>query len=102
MIFYQLYRSPCRYDFDATTPREYMKPALMEYNSLYDPHLKSYFYRPDIAEKLVQNGFVTEDLDVLMPLRTYNIFRKFMENEFLRTHRQKAEEQEVMIMHYGN
>lgn len=90
----QLYRSPCRYDFDATTPREYMKPALMEYNSLYDPHLKSYFYRPDIAEKLVQNGFVTEDLDVLMPLRTYNIFRKFMENEFLRTHRQKAEEQE--------
>lgn len=73
-----------------------MKPVLMEYNSLFDPHLKSYFYRPGLTQKLVQNGFVTEDLDVLMPLRTYNVFRKFMENEFLKTHREKAEHFEVL------
>lgn len=90
----QLYNCKVEHDFDASTPREYTKPPLMEYSSLHDPHLRSYFYRPEMAIKLFVNGFIDKDLKTKVPLKVYNTYRKYMENETMKIHRVKAEEEE--------
>lgn len=83
----QMYKSTTGHYFDATISREYKNPSLMEYSGLNDPHLKGYYYRKDMRKKLQQKGFVTKSLHVIVPLREYNAYRKFLENEYMKLHK---------------
>ena len=58
----------------------------LEYNSLYDPHLKSYLYRPDIKSRLIEIGHVTESLQVVCSLKEYNDYQYFIDRESLKLH----------------
>lgn len=68
-----------------------MTSILMDYNSLHDPYLKSYFYRHEKKTKLIKNGFITKDLGVICSLKEYNAYRNFLENEFLKLHKAEFE-----------
>jgi hypothetical protein len=89
-----MYKSTAGHFFDATISREYKNPALTEYKSLNDPHLKSYFYRKEVKNKLLSNGFITKTLHVVVPLKEYNEYRKFLENEFLKLHQPEIDKQQ--------
>ena len=94
----QIYKSTTSYVFDLSTPKEYITSTLMEYNSLHDPYLKSYFYQPTMQTKLTKNGFINEELDVICSLRKYNAYRHFLENEFLKMYKKQVEENHVRIL----
>ena len=83
--------------FDLSTPKEYRTHALSEYNSLHDPHLRSYLFRHDVKSKLITNGYVTKNLRVICSLREYNAYRHFLENEFMKLHKREEEERNVSI-----
>lgn len=78
--------------FDLSNTQEYS--PFIEYNSLHDPHLKSYFYRPNMKRKLVANKFVTDDLRVLCTLKEYNAYRSFLEREFMKLRREEKDKRE--------
>ena len=78
--------------FDLSNPNEYS--SFTEYNSLHDPHLRSYFYRPDMKQKLVINKFITKDLHVLCSIKEYNAYRNFLEMEFMKLRKREEEEEE--------
>ena len=78
--------------FDLSNPKEYS--SFTEYNSLHDPHLKSYFYHPDMKRKLIDKGFITRDLNVICSLKEYNAYRNFLEMESMKLHRKENEEKE--------
>lgn len=68
--------------------------SFKEYNSLHDPHLKAYFYHPVMKRKLIENGFITEELRVVCSLKEYNAYRNFLEREFTKQRKQEKEENE--------
>jgi len=78
--------------FDLSNPKEYS--SFTEYNSLHDPHLKSYFYHADMKRKLIDKGFITRDLNVICSLKEYNAYRNFLEMESMKLHRKENEEKE--------
>ena len=78
--------------FDLSNTQEYS--PFIEYNSLHDPHLKSYFYRPGMKRKLIANKFVTDDLRVLCTLKEYNAYRSFLEREFMKLRREEKDKRE--------
>ena len=47
-------KSYAGYVFDLSNSQEYYQ--FLEYNSLHDPHLKSYYYRKAMKDKLLKNG----------------------------------------------
>ena len=99
MFFLQIYKSTTGRVFDLTSPKEYMTSILMDYNSLHDPYLKSYFYCHEKKTKLIKNGFITKELDVICSLKEYNAYRNFLENEFLKLHKAEFEEEDKEV-HY--
>ena len=68
--------------------------SFREYNSLHDPHLKAYFYHSEMKRKLIENGFITEELRVVCSLKEYNAYRNFLEREFTKQRKQEKEENE--------
>lgn len=49
------------------------------YESLHDPHLKSYFLKhPEVFEKLVEHGFVERDGSVNTSLKEFNQYRAYL------------------------
>ena len=86
--------------FDLSTPKKYISSTLLEYNSLQDPHLRSYFHYPPRKHKLKKTGFITDDLDVICSLKKYNAYRNFLEDEFMKVHHQKFEEAQVFFYFY--
>ena len=89
---FQLHKSAEGHAFDLSTPMECS--SFREYNSLQDPHLKAYFYHPEMKRKLIKNGFITEELGVVCSLKEYNAYRNFLEREFTKQCKQEKEENE--------
>lgn len=92
---FQIYKSTAGHVFDLSTPKEHRAHAMSEYNSLHDPHLKSYLFRHDVKSKLISNGYVTPKLSVICSLREYNAYRQFLEDEFMKLHKREEEERNV-------
>ncbi|KAJ8398922.1 hypothetical protein AAFF_G00418300 [Aldrovandia affinis] len=55
---------------------ETMKP---QYNSLHDPHLRDYYQRRDLNDKLKKGNFITEDNEVPCSLKEYNTYEEYLE-----------------------
>ena len=71
-----------KYDpFDLTDPEALQFSN--EYQSLHDPHLKSYLGRPLMKYRLVKGGFITCDGKVLCTLREYNEYRRYLRRQEL-------------------
>ncbi|KAJ8378627.1 hypothetical protein AAFF_G00238390 [Aldrovandia affinis] len=54
-----------------------MKPS---YNSLHDPHLRSYHYRRDMHTTLRKAKHITEDNEVICSLKEYNIYEDYLKS----------------------
>lgn len=54
VTFVQRRKSYTGHVFDLSNSQEYYQ--FLEYNSLHDPHLKAYYYRKAMKEKLLKNG----------------------------------------------
>ena len=93
----QVYKSVTPNMFDLSIPKKQITTTLLEYNSLQDPHLRSYFYHPPRKHKLKESGFVNQDLEVICSLKKYNAYRHFLEDEFMKIHQQKRRETEVRL-----
>ena len=78
--------------FDLSSPKKQVISTLLEYNSLQDPHLRSYFYHSPRRCKLRETGFITDDLDVICSLKKYNAYRQFLEGEFMKVYQHKYRE----------
>lgn len=50
-VHVKLFKSRTGHTFDPTHSQEYRH--ILEYNNLHDPHLKDYFYRPAMKERLI-------------------------------------------------
>ena len=88
--------------FDLSIPQEHVASTLMEYNSLHDPYLKSYFHQSSMRDKLKKNGFITEGLDVVCSLKKYNAYRHFLEGEFLKIHQKNMADVEEVSKVYSS
>ncbi len=88
----QIHKSTAGHVFDLSNPKECS--SFTEYNSLHDPHLRSYFHRTDMKKKLVSNQFITEDQQVICSLKDYNAYRNFLEMEFMKLRKKEEEEKE--------
>ena len=96
----QIYKSTTGHVFDLSTySKEPRSLAQLQYNSLHDPHLKSYLYRPDIQSTLLERGHVSVNLRVACSLREHNDYQYFLEREFLKLHNWEEEEKNVRLDH---
>ncbi|XP_055474033.1 fibrous sheath-interacting protein 2-like [Psammomys obesus] len=64
------------FDFNLNDP--YCKLMETTYKSLHDPHLKAYFKRKDIIEKLRKGGYITGNNKVVCSLRELNKYRQYL------------------------
>lgn len=94
-----MFKSITPHIFDLSLPNKRITDTLIEYNSLQDPHLRSYFYHPPRKRKLKKTGFITEELEVICSLKKYNAYREFLQGEFQKVYQQKFEEMEVKYMY---
>ena len=92
ILDFQLHKSAEVHAFHLSTLMECS--SFKEYNSLHDPHLKAYFYHPEMKRKLIENGFITEELEVICSLKEYSAYRNFLEREFTKQRKQEKEENE--------
>ena len=88
----QVYKSVIPDMFDLSSPKKQVMSTLLEYNSLQDPHLRSYFYHSPRRCKLKETGFITDDLDVICSLKKYNAYRQFLDGEFMKVYQHKYRE----------
>ena len=61
LLYIQLYETPSDAEFDLRSPHF---PG-MEYNYLHDPHLKSYFQRPNVRRSLERQGMTLQKMKTL-------------------------------------
>ena len=47
-----------------------------------------------MKRKLIENGFITEELRVVCSLKEYNAYHNFLEREFTKQRKQEKEENE--------
>ncbi|XP_035281777.1 uncharacterized protein LOC118231737 isoform X2 [Anguilla anguilla] len=69
-----LYKPPT--DFLNKDPVPNMKP---DYNSLHDPHLRDYYHRRDLNDRLKKGNFITADNEVICSLKEYNTYEEYLE-----------------------
>ena len=48
------------------------------YNSLHDPHAKSYLNKPSVKKMLVKQGLITKEGKVLCSLQQFNKYRNYL------------------------
>ncbi|XP_066304427.1 serine-rich adhesin for platelets-like [Branchiostoma lanceolatum] len=72
----RLHARPNDHDFDLTDPCGHQMST--EYNLLHDPHLKPFYSFPGVKQRLVRNGFITQDGKVLCTLKEFNQYRQYL------------------------
>ncbi|KAL5479900.1 hypothetical protein EMCRGX_G023500 [Ephydatia muelleri] len=73
-------RSMVGHVFDLTIPMGSSSPP--EYNCLHDPHLRAFFTKRYMRNRLVSQGYITPSGEVLCTRREYNVYHHFLESEF--------------------
>ncbi|CAH2222376.1 Hypothetical predicted protein [Pelobates cultripes] len=62
--------------FDLDDPQLHLMKTT--YNNLHDPHLKQYYNRKKIKQRLFDGGFITSDDQVICTLKEYNQYREYL------------------------
>ncbi|GFV78868.1 uncharacterized protein TNCV_4079681 [Trichonephila clavipes] len=72
----ELYLPPTGEKMDLFDQNNY-RPAMIEYESLHDPHLKSHFKKDKIRQHLKKDGFISESGRVICSLKDINDYRNY-------------------------
>ncbi|GFR11782.1 uncharacterized protein TNCT_345311 [Trichonephila clavata] len=72
----ELYLPPTGKKMDLFDEYNY-RPAMKEYESLHDPHLKAHFKKDKIRQHLKKDGFVSESGRVICSLKDINDYREY-------------------------
>ncbi|XP_027389710.1 fibrous sheath-interacting protein 2-like isoform X4 [Bos indicus x Bos taurus] len=81
-------------DFNLFDP--YCRLLQTGYNSLHDPHLKSYYRRKDILRRLKKGGYITSNNKVVCTLKELNKYRQYLTRLKLDSERNYVREQEMI------
>ncbi|XP_070640594.1 fibrous sheath-interacting protein 2-like isoform X8 [Bos indicus] len=81
-------------DFNLFDP--YCQLLQTDYNSLHDPHLKSYYRRKDILRRLKKGGYITSNNKVVCTLKELNKYRQYLTRLKLDSERNYVREQEMI------
>ncbi|XP_049727195.1 fibrous sheath-interacting protein 2-like isoform X3 [Elephas maximus indicus] len=82
------------YDFNLTDP--YCRLLETSYQSLHDPHLKSYHRRKDILRHLKEGGYITRDNKVVCTVKELNKYRQYLTSLKLDFERNYIREQKMI------
>ena len=77
----QITRSTVGHVFDLCIPMG-TSSSPPEYNCLHDPHLRAFFSRRYMRNRLVAQGYITPSGEVLCTRREYNVYYHFLKSEF--------------------
>ncbi|KAG7454655.1 hypothetical protein MATL_G00262020 [Megalops atlanticus] len=55
-----------------------VRVMMPSYNNLHDPHLRHYFQRKELNDRLRRLNFVTEDNEVICSLKDYNTYEEYL------------------------
>ncbi|KAG5276237.1 hypothetical protein AALO_G00129580 [Alosa alosa] len=84
--------------FDLTDPNMHL--ANGTYNCLHDPHLRTYFQKPERKKRLIHNGFITADQKVLCTIKEYNNYSKYTESVQLSWQKLYFEQQRKLMKEF--
>ncbi|XP_045443860.1 fibrous sheath-interacting protein 2 [Pipistrellus kuhlii] len=82
------------YGFNLTDP--YCRLLDTQYNSLHDPHLRTYHSREDIRRRLRKGGYITRNNEVICSLKEFNQYRQYLTSLKLDFERHYFKEQEML------
>ncbi|KAM9181081.1 fibrous sheath-interacting protein 2-like [Dugong dugon] len=82
------------YDFNLTDP--YCRLLETSYQSLHDPHLKSYHRRKDILRRLKKGGYITSNNKVICTIKELNKYRQYLTSLKLDFERNYVREQKMI------
>ena len=77
-MVWQRWKSDPILDFDLTDPNLYKYPSTVEYNSLYDHHLRGYMASHRVIKILRRQGLVNRDGTIGCSLYEYNRYRMYL------------------------
>uniref|UniRef100_A0ACB8FYA2 Uncharacterized protein n=1 Tax=Sphaerodactylus townsendi TaxID=933632 RepID=A0ACB8FYA2_9SAUR len=80
--------------FDLNDP--YCKLMAPKYNSLHDPHLRSFYKRKDNLKRLKKSGFVTDKNKVVCSLKEFNEYRQYLTSLKLEFEKHYIKEQKMI------
>ncbi|XP_035282263.1 fibrous sheath-interacting protein 2-like isoform X2 [Anguilla rostrata] len=78
-------------DFLRTGPS--MRVMMPSYNCLHDPHLRHYYQKKELKDKLRKGNFITEDNEVICSLKDYNMYEDYLRSLKMVADRSRVEEQ---------
>ncbi|KAG9336102.1 hypothetical protein JZ751_002449, partial [Albula glossodonta] len=82
-------------EFLLTDPNMYItRPT---YNSLHDPHLRKFYSRKEMQDKLRAGGFITEEKEVKCSFLEYKTHHRYLEHLKLHTDRSSEKIQDLTL-----
>ncbi|XP_069042382.1 fibrous sheath-interacting protein 2-like, partial [Lepisosteus oculatus] len=82
-------------DFTLTDPRGFLLDS--KYNSLHDPHLRTYYHRKGMQESLQNRGLINEQKKVLCSLKEYNQYHNYLSNVKLQYDKNYVTKQKTIV-----
>ncbi|XP_072913665.1 fibrous sheath-interacting protein 2-like [Hemitrygon akajei] len=82
-------------EFNLTDPNLHL--LKLNYKSLHDPYLSSYYRRKDTLRKLKNQGLITENNKIICTLKEFNEYRDYLTSIKLDFERKYAQEQRFLV-----
>ncbi|XP_069042386.1 fibrous sheath-interacting protein 2-like [Lepisosteus oculatus] len=82
-------------DFTLTDPHGFLLDS--KYNSLHDPHLRTYYHRKGMQESLQNRGLINEQKKVLCSLKEYNQYHNYLSNVKLQYDKNYVTKQKTIV-----